>query len=64
MQKLGNISEEEMYHVFNCGIGMALIVDKSSVDEVIAFLNALGEISYILGHVEKLQEKESQVQLI
>jgi phosphoribosylformylglycinamidine cyclo-ligase len=64
LQKLGNISEEEMYHVFNCGIGMALIVDKSSVDEVIAFLNALGEISYILGHVEKLQEKESQVQLI
>ncbi len=64
LQNLGRISDEEMYHVFNCGIGMVLIVDKSSLDEVFAFLNALGETSYILGQVEKLQEGEPQVQLV
>lgn len=64
LQNLGRIKDEEMYQVFNCGIGMVLIVDKSSVDEVFAFLNALGETSYILGHVEKLQEGEPQVQLV
>jgi phosphoribosylformylglycinamidine cyclo-ligase len=64
LQNLGRIKDEEMYHVFNCGIGMVLIVDKSSVDEVFAFLNALGETSYILGQVEKLQEGEPQVQLV
>ncbi|MFN4132381.1 MAG: phosphoribosylformylglycinamidine cyclo-ligase, partial [Caldimicrobium sp.] len=64
IQKLGRLPEEEMYHVFNCGIGMILIVDKNSVEDTLTFLNALEERAYILGSVEKLQEGENQVQLV
>jgi len=64
LQSLGKISEEEMYHVFNCGIGLILIVDKEEVEEVSSFLRALNEEAYLLGSVEKLQEGESQVELV
>ncbi|MFN3406648.1 MAG: phosphoribosylformylglycinamidine cyclo-ligase [Caldimicrobium sp.] len=64
LQSIGKITEEEMYHVFNCGIGMILIVDKNSVEDTLSILQALGESAYILGIIEKLQEGESQVQLI
>ncbi|MCS7149533.1 MAG: phosphoribosylformylglycinamidine cyclo-ligase [Caldimicrobium sp.] len=64
IQDLGNITEEEMYHVFNCGIGMIIIVDKTMVDEVNTLLKALGEKAYILGTVERHLEGERQVQLI
>ncbi|MGC9141389.1 MAG: phosphoribosylformylglycinamidine cyclo-ligase [Caldimicrobium sp.] len=64
LQTLGNISEEEMLHVFNCGIGMILIVDKDEVEEVLTFLKALNEEVYILGTVEKLQEGKRQVEFI
>ncbi|MCS7200132.1 MAG: phosphoribosylformylglycinamidine cyclo-ligase [Caldimicrobium sp.] len=64
IQDLGKISENEMYHVFNCGIGMILIVDRSSVDDVNTFLRALGESAYVLGQVEKILEGESQILLV
>ncbi len=36
MQNTANIPEEEMYSVFNMGIGFMLIVDKGDVDTVLA----------------------------
>lgn len=36
IQKTGNVSDEEMRHAFNLGIGMIMIVDKTKVDEVLA----------------------------
>jgi phosphoribosylformylglycinamidine cyclo-ligase len=36
IQRGGNISKEEMYQVFNMGIGMVLIVSKSHAEEVLA----------------------------
>ena len=35
LQKKGNVSDEEMLRVFNCGIGMAAIVSEEYVQEVI-----------------------------
>ena len=43
----GNIAESEMFRTFNMGIGMVLVVDKSSVDAALAAdddLIVLGEI--------------------
>ena len=34
IQKLGNIDEEEMYRVFNMGIGMILVCSSSDVEEL------------------------------
>ncbi|MFN4196905.1 MAG: AIR synthase-related protein, partial [Caldimicrobium sp.] len=64
LQFLGKISDEEMYHVFNCGIGMILIVDKNYVEDTLSILQGLGESAFLLGTIEKLQEGENQVQLV
>jgi phosphoribosylformylglycinamidine cyclo-ligase len=34
IQEAGDVAEEEMRQVFNMGVGMILVVDKSNVDEV------------------------------
>ena len=31
--KLGNITRNEMYKVFNCGIGFCLILDRDDVEK-------------------------------
>jgi phosphoribosylformylglycinamidine cyclo-ligase len=35
IQKAGNVDEEEMYRVFNMGIGMTLICSKINVDKLL-----------------------------
>ena len=38
IQKAGNVDENEMYHVFNMGIGMAVICSKINVDKLLGAL--------------------------
>jgi len=52
LQKLGNVTEEEMHRTFNCGIGMVLVVDKNDANEVKAVLEKAGEEAFIIGHLE------------
>ncbi len=53
LQRLGGISEDEMLRVFNCGIGMALIVPPSEVEEIIDRLRGLGETAFLIGQVQR-----------
>lgn len=53
IQKLGNLSEEDMYNTFNMGIGLVLALDKEDADEALACLEALGEKAYMIGQVEE-----------
>ncbi len=49
LAKTGNISAAEMLRVFNCGVGMALVVTDK--DAAIAALRAAGEDPFMLGFV-------------
>ena len=49
IQKLGKIDDEEMYRVFNMGIGMVLIVSPFVADAVIRRLRKLGQPAYLIG---------------
>lgn len=51
LQEHGNISDEEMYHVFNNGIGYVLIVDPKAAQDIIDFLGAAGEQAYRIGKI-------------
>ncbi len=53
IQRVGNISEHDMYNTFNMGIGMALCVDKNDVDKTLDVLKANGENAVVLGEVVK-----------
>ena len=53
IQKKGNIIDKEMYHTFNMGIGMVLIVKAKAAKAVIARLAKAGSKSWVIGQVIK-----------
>ncbi len=53
LQEAGGITAEEMHTVFNCGIGMALIVAKNEAEQIGAQLESLGEKVFAIGRVRK-----------
>ena len=53
LQRTGNIATAEMHRVFNCGIGLILVVASGDADATIARLAAQGETAYAIGRVER-----------
>jgi phosphoribosylaminoimidazole synthetase len=51
LQKIGNLSNQELARTFNCGIGMVLIVEKDNVEQVKQLVEAKGEQVYTIGRV-------------
>ena len=52
VEKLGKIGEREMYHVFNMGIGMIVVVSKDETEKALESLTDFGETAFRIGHVE------------
>jgi phosphoribosylformylglycinamidine cyclo-ligase len=51
LKNKGSLEEEEMFKIFNMGIGMVLAVEAEKADELIIILNQLGEEAKRIGHV-------------
>ena len=51
IQKLGNINDDEMYKVFNMGIGFVIIVDKNIAKKILNILMKYSFKSQIIGRV-------------
>jgi phosphoribosylformylglycinamidine cyclo-ligase len=51
LQKTGNLSEDELYNVFNMGIGMVLVTTKETVENKLEFLRKTGVNANIIGKV-------------
>jgi len=64
IQELGNIEIEEMFRVFNMGIGMILVVSEKEAADIIERLNMLGEKAYSIGSIEKAIPDQSPVSLL
>ncbi len=60
LQKEGNVDTQEMYRVFNCGIGMAVVVAAADADAVAARLQAEGETVYRIGRIDARKDGEAQ----
>jgi phosphoribosylformylglycinamidine cyclo-ligase len=52
LQREGSVAEEEMHRVFNCGIGMVLVVAAEDAARVAEELRASGETVYSIGVIE------------
>jgi len=53
MQEQGRIDPDEMYRVFNMGIGYVIVVRQEDADQAVKCLKALRAAPRIIGHVEK-----------
>ena len=53
LQRTGGIATAEMHRVFNCGIGLVLVVARERAEAARERLEALGETAYLIGHVER-----------
>ncbi|MDB5764854.1 MAG: purM [Herminiimonas sp.] len=60
LQQHGGVADAEMHRVFNCGIGMAVIVSKENADAATAQLKAAGESVALIGEIRERREGEAQ----
>jgi phosphoribosylformylglycinamidine cyclo-ligase len=54
----GEISETEMLRVFNCGIGMIVVVAREDAQEIRDRLSALGERAWPIGRIERRRPED------
>ena len=55
--KVGNIPERDMFNTFNMGVGMSIVVSAGDADKALDVLRANGEDAYVIGRIEKMEEK-------
>ena len=51
LQRHGNVADDEMHRVFNCGIGMAAVVAAEHADRAIKLLDGAGEHARRIGRI-------------
>jgi phosphoribosylformylglycinamidine cyclo-ligase len=52
LQSAGRVSDEEMYRVFNCGIGMTVHVAAADADRALSTLRDAGQEARVIGAVQ------------
>ena len=62
LARTGGVEPEEMLRVFNCGIGMCLVVEEAKAEAAIAMLREHGETAYRIGRIEA-GEGEAEVRM-
>ncbi|SFW27637.1 phosphoribosylformylglycinamidine cyclo-ligase [Nitrosovibrio sp. Nv17] len=63
LQAQGNVADEEMHRVFNCGIGMILVVAPDLADIAIGILRAQGEDVRQVGTIRRRHPEEARVSI-
>jgi len=64
LQREGNVAEAEMHRVFNCGIGMAVVVAAEHADAALKQLSQAGESPYRIGVICTRKDGEAQARVV
>ncbi|MFT2112488.1 phosphoribosylformylglycinamidine cyclo-ligase [Marinomonas sp. 2405UD68-3] len=51
LQEQGNVEQEEMYRVLNCGVGMVLCIDAEKAERALEILKSENENAWIIGDI-------------
>ena len=57
LQKVGSISERDMFNTFNMGVGMSVVVAKKDADLALSILRENGEDAYVIGEIAEGENK-------
>jgi phosphoribosylformylglycinamidine cyclo-ligase len=60
LQEHGGVADHEMFRVFNCGIGMVVVVSGSEAERAKQLLREAGETVYPIGHIRQRHASEAQ----
>jgi phosphoribosylformylglycinamidine cyclo-ligase len=60
----GGIDDAELYRVFNCGIGMAVVVAPVDAARALRTLKAAGETAWRIGRIVRRTRNEPQVEIV
>ncbi len=61
LQETGKVNSAEMYRIFNCGIGMVLVVGPDEAEKTLGLLRAAGESAWRLGTIREHDGKAGRV---
>ncbi len=64
LQQEGGVAEAEMHRVFNCGIGMVVIVSSADAAAAKGLLETQGEIVYVLGEIAARAQGQAPVEMV
>jgi len=64
LKEEGDIDDAELYRVFNCGIGMAVIVAPADAARALKTLKAAGETAWRIGRIVRRSRNEPQVEIV
>lgn len=64
IREKGNVSPEEMNHVFNNGIGFVIVVEPSEAEDIVAFLGSLLRGVHIIGDIVPRESGGGAVEII
>lgn len=64
MQREGGVADTEMHRVFNCGIGMVVVVPAARADAIMAAFIAAGETVYQLGDIRACAADQAQTVVV
>ena len=64
MSRLGQVDREEMYRVFNMGIGMILVVPSGVVGQVLTRAAELGDRAFRIGEIVGVAEGAPEVEYV
>ena len=60
LQREGNVADDEMLRVFNCGIGMVVVVAEQHAKQAMDLLCAAGETVWRIGSIDQRGKNEAQ----
>jgi phosphoribosylformylglycinamidine cyclo-ligase len=64
LRDAGQVAESEMFRVFNCGIGLVVVVAREDTGRAMALLRAAGQEALEIGRIEARRDGEAQVAVI
>ncbi|SNX60043.1 phosphoribosylformylglycinamidine cyclo-ligase [Nitrosomonas ureae] len=64
LQQQGNVAEHEMTRVFNCGIGMVIVVASGNAESAIQILSAEGETVWQIGEIKSRASNQAPTVIV